>query len=296
MTSRPAILGRLLLDGGAITADALASALDEQRGSGRRLGEILVGRGLADGELVARSLAGQLGLAYAAPPLDSEPSARALVRPALARDRRVLPLAVSAKSLRLAMVDPLDLRTVDDVRFQAGRRVEPVVASEPAVVRGLARAYGEELAHLIDALPARPGDPRVGPSREGIEEASRSAPVVRLVDHLLRRAVDERASDIHIEERAGDVRVRFRVDGLLREVLELPRGARRAVLSRPYRRPIRPRIRRRCGGWLSWSSVQRPRAEPPRPRIATTPRHRPCPPRQATAETPAQTFCRVVGP
>ena len=230
MTSRPAILGRLLLDGGAVTADALASALDEQRESGRRLGEILVGKGLADGELVARALAKQLGLTYATPPLESEPSARTLVRPALARDRRVLPLAVSANSLRLAMVDPLDLRTVDDVRFQTGRRVEPVVASAPAVARGLARAYGEELAHLIDALPARADGASVGRAREGIEEASRSAPVVRLVDHLLRTAVDERASDIHIEERAGDVR--FRVDGLLREVLELPPGARRALLSR----------------------------------------------------------------
>src|SRR5690606_24939294 len=67
---------------------------------------------------------------------------------------------------------------------------------------------------------------------ETLEEATRSAPVVKLVDHLLERAVDERASDVHIEERAGDVRVRFRVDGLLREVLELPQGARRAVLSR----------------------------------------------------------------
>ena len=112
---------------------------------------------------------------------------------------------------------------MDDVRFQAGRRVEPVVASAPAVARGLARAYGEELAHLIDALPARPEGASGGHAHEGIEEASRSAPVVQLVDHLLRTAVDERA---------GDVRVRFRVDGLLREVLELPPGAWRAVLSR----------------------------------------------------------------
>ena len=231
MLARPAILGRLLLDEGAITADALASALDAQPGSGRRLGEILVGKGLADGEQVARVLAVQLGLAYAPPPLDSDPSALALVRPALARDRRVLPIVVSAKSLRLAMADPLDLRTVDDVRFQAGRRVEPVVASARAVERGLACAYGEELAQLVDALPDRRADPKTV-AREGLEEASRSAPVVRLVDHVLQRAVDERASDIHIEERAGDVRVRFRIDGLLREVLELPTGARRAVLSR----------------------------------------------------------------
>ena len=230
MPARPAILGRLLLDEGAITAEALASALDAQPGSGRRLGEILVGKGLADGEQVARVLAGQLGLAYASPPLDSDPVARALVRPALARERRVLPIAASPKILKLAMADPLDLRTVDDVGFQAGRRVEQVVASGPAVERGLARAYGEELTQLVDALPGQTGE--IKAARDGLEETSRSAPVVRLVDHVLQRAVDERASDIHIEERAGDVRVRFRIDGLLREVLELPQGARRAVLSR----------------------------------------------------------------
>jgi type IV pilus assembly protein PilB len=232
MSARPAILGRLLLDEGAVTADGLTSALEAQRGSGRRLGEILVGKGLVDGETVARVLAVQLGLAYLPPPLAAEPEARALVRPELARDRRVLPVAATARTLRLAMADPLDLRTVDDVRFQVGRRVEPAVASPSAIVRGLARAYGEELAHLVGELPAAGGAAARPPAQDGLEEASRSAPVVRLVDHVLDRAVEERASDIHIEERAGDVRVRFRVDGLLREVLELPPGARRAVLSR----------------------------------------------------------------
>ncbi len=231
MIARPAILGRLLLDRGAVTADGLDRALAQQPGSGRRLGELLIQGGLADGEAVASALAAQLGLEYAGPPLDSEPAARALVRAGLARDRRVLPLAAGARTLRLAMVDPLDLGTLDDVRFSAGRRIEPVVASAPAVDRGLVRAYGEDLMNLVETMPVAGAVAVRGP-RDGLEEASRSAPVVRLVDHLLQRAVDERASDIHIEERAGDVRVRFRVDGVLEEVLELPHGARRAVLSR----------------------------------------------------------------
>ena len=230
MIARPAILGRLLLDRGAVTEAVLQRALAAQPGSGRRLGELLIQGGL-DGEAVASALAVQLGLEYAKPPLEAEPAARGLVRAALARDRRVPPLVAGPRSLRLAMVDPLDLGTLDDVRFSAGRRIEAVVASAPAVARGLARAYGGDLADLVDALPA--AATVEGRARgDGLEEATRSAPVVRLVDHLLRRAVDERASDIHIEERAGDVRVRFRVDGVLEEVLELPQGARRAVLSR----------------------------------------------------------------
>lgn len=232
MRGRPAIFGRLLVDDGVVTPEGLATALEAQPGSGRRLGEILVGMGLADAEAVARALAGQLGLDYLPPPLEADPAVRGLVRPSLARERRVLPVGASARSLRLAMADPLDLRTMEDVRFQVGRRVEPAVASPAAVERGLARAYGEELVHLVEALPGTPSEAKASSPREALEEASRSAPVVRLVDHLLARAVDERASDIHIEERAGDVRVRYRVDGLLREMLELPPGARRAVLSR----------------------------------------------------------------
>ncbi len=228
MIARPAILGRILLDQGSLTPDALERALATQPGSGRRIGELLIAGGQVDAESVARALATQLGLEYARPPLQPADGSSALVRPELARGRRVLPLEASARRLRLAMVDPLDLGTLDDVRFSAGRRIDPVVASGPAVARGLAHAYGEALDGLAEALPARAG----AAPRDGVEEACRSAPVVRLVDHLLERAVDERASDIHIEERAGEVRVRFRIDGLLKEVSELPPGARRAVLSR----------------------------------------------------------------
>lgn len=228
MIARPAILGRILIDQGALTPPALERALAAQPGTNRRIGDLLASSGVVDAEAVARALATQLGLEYVAPPLETEESARDLVRPSLARARRVLPIEASPRALRLAMVDPLDLGTLDDVRFAAGRRVDPVVASERAVERGLTAAYGEELAGLAEALPTRGG----AEPRDAIEEACRAAPVVRLVDHLLERAVEERASDIHIEERAGDVRVRFRVDGLLKEVLELPPGARRAVLSR----------------------------------------------------------------
>jgi len=229
----PVVLGRLLVDQGLLGEGALAAALEQQREEGRRLGEVLVARGHVDGEAVARALATQLGLPYAPPPLAAEPEARDLVRPTLARERRVVPLAASPRSVRLAMADPLDLGTVDDVRFQTGRRVEAVVASVTAVERALTSAYGESLARLAGEIPAARAETAAADLGDhAAEEASRSAPVVRLVDHLLERAVDERASDIHIEERAGDVRVRFRVDGLLREVLELPQGARRAVLSR----------------------------------------------------------------
>lgn len=231
MKARPKVLGQLLIDAGALAPEALAQAMAEQPVMGGRLGEILVRRGDVPAEVVAECLARQLGLPYAEPPLDPRPEAVSLVRPELARLRRVVPLAASPRTLVVAMADPLDLEAVDDLQFQSGRRVEGRVASEAAVADGLERAYGGSLAGLVASLPSAlrqvpetPGD--------DLERATRSAPVVRLVDRILAEAVEEGASDIHVEETGGDARVRYRVDGLLHDALEIPAAARHAVLSR----------------------------------------------------------------
>jgi type IV pilus assembly protein PilB len=230
---RARILGELLLASGAIRREDLDAALHDQGETGKRLGELLVERGACGEEQVARALATQLNLPYSAPPLAPDTAAVALLRPRLAREKRVLPLSATARVMRLAMADPLDLATVDDVQFQTGRRVDPTVAPPSALERALARAYGGELEELMDALPGRnPLAPPIDVDADALERAARAAPVVRLVDHLLARAVDERASDIHIEEWEGEVRVRYRVDGVLRPSLELPAGVREAAISR----------------------------------------------------------------
>ncbi len=228
---RARVLGELLVASGALRRRDLDAALADQRDSGRRLGEVLVQRGACSEEAVARALALQLNLPYATPPLAAEPQAVALVRPRLAREKHVLPLSVTPRVLRLAMADPLDLATVDDVQFQTGRRVEAWVAPPSALERALEGAYGGELEELVDTLPTRSGSTATQ-ELEALERAARAAPVVRLVDHLLARAVDERASDVHVEEWEGEVRVRYRVDGVLRPALDLPSGIREAVLSR----------------------------------------------------------------
>lgn len=230
---RSRLLGQLLLASGMIRSQELEAALEDQAGSGRRLGEALVARGACREEAVARALAIQLNLPVADPPLTPEPEALLLVRPRLARERGVLPLSATPRSLRLAMADPLDLATVDDLQFQTGRRVEPVVATRSAVEVGLVRGYGGELDALVEQLPGRliRGRPRED-DPDHLARAAAAAPVVRLVDHVLNRAVEERASDIHIEEWEDGVRVRYRIDGVLRPALDLPQGIREAVISR----------------------------------------------------------------
>ena len=227
---RPKILGQLLLEAGAITESDLEKALAQQLGSGLRIGALLVQAGHTDEESVARCLSLQLGLPYVPPPLRGEESALRLVRPELARRGRVLPLSATSRSVRLAMSDPLDLSILDDVRFQCGRRVEPVVSSVAAVVEGIAHGYGGDIRTLLEELPerARPSEDEV----TTLDRLASAAPVVRLVDHILHRAVRDGASDIHIEAQEGEVLIRYRLDGILRPVLALPPESQEAVISR----------------------------------------------------------------
>jgi len=252
---KPKILGTLLTEAGIVTEEGLTRALSEQKVHRLRIGETLISMGLATEEDVAEKLALQLSLPYAPPPLTPDPSARRLVDDALARDRRIVALAASPRRLQVAMADPLDLSTVDDLQFQTGRRVDPVVAS-PGAVRQALGGSGEDLDELVASLPAElrlQGD--LGDAN--LENATRAAPVVKLVDHILHRAIEEGASDIHVEETGSEVRVRYRVDGLLRQAIDLPAASRRAVLSRikvmagmdisVRRRPQDGRISRRHG-------------------------------------------------
>ncbi len=232
MNTKPKILGELLVDIGAASREDLARALSEQPGTGLRLGTLMAQKGWADEEAVARCLSIQLGLPYQTPPLDPDPTALESVRPELARRGKVLPLHTTTRVLRLAMADPLDLGVLDDVQFQSGRRVEAVVVSEGALLDGLARSYGGELQGLLRDLPDKWRSDEVKDGAEDLERVARSAPVVRLVDHILARAVKEEASDIHIEEHEGEIRVRYRLDGILRTALGLPSGSLDAVLSR----------------------------------------------------------------
>ena len=232
MATRPKILGQLLVEAGCIPADALDELLARARERGERLGETLVRTGRASGEDVARALAVQLGLPYVHPPLTADRDALQAVRPELVRAHMVLPLSVSPRSLTAALADPLNLAAVDDLQFQTGRRVHVAVASPDAVLDGIEAHYGGDFVELVEALPEelRSRGPAAGASE--LERATRRAPVVRLVDRILRSAIDDGASDIHVEETGEDVRVRLRVDGLLRQMVDLPAASRRAVLSR----------------------------------------------------------------
>jgi type IV pilus assembly protein PilB len=231
MATRPKMLGQLLVEDRRLTEAQLSAALGDARHGSERIGEVLTRLGLVTAEDVAKALGAQLGLPYRAPPIVPHPEAARIVRPSLARSRCVVPVDVEPRAMRVCMADPLDLAAIDDLQFQTGRRVSPCVGSPDAVLDAIEAVYGSDLEALVEALPEELRGPSTLPEQE-VERATRAAPVVRLVDRILRAAVDRGASDIHVEETGEDVRVRFRVDGILERALELPSAARRAVLSR----------------------------------------------------------------
>ncbi|HSJ08428.1 MAG TPA: ATPase, T2SS/T4P/T4SS family [Longimicrobiales bacterium] len=234
-TPHPGPLGRILLALGAIDQEQLDAALAEQRASGERLGVILTRSGV-DAEQVARALARQLRLPHASAPLQPDATALRLLDGALATRLRVVPLSATDRTIRVAMADPLDVAAVDDLRFRTGRRIEAVVAAPHAVEAALVGAYSAHaVTTVLTKLPASvPGAvPDLPPEMvDSLRRASEAPPIIALVDLVLAQAVQRRASDIHLEPVAGTMRVRARIDGVLRELMVLPSQSRGALVSR----------------------------------------------------------------
>lgn len=181
---------------------------------------------------MGRAFARQLRLSYAPPPLTSQPEAVALLPRENALRLRVVPLALAGRLLRMAMADPLDSTTLDDLQFRTGRRVEPVVATESAIERGLMSAYGEEaIRSVLRRLGSDAADAETGDEADVLRQASEAPPIVALVNLFLDRAVAAGASDVHVEPGRDRLVVRARVEGVLREILEVPASAAAAVMA-----------------------------------------------------------------
>jgi type IV pilus assembly protein PilB len=243
VTSNRRLFGALLVAEGVLSARQLDEALAAQSASGERLGETVLRLGMASEGEVIRILGAQLGLPVADAPLDPTPDALRLVPGSIARRRLLLPLELGARTLTVAMGDPLDLAAVDELQFRAGRRVKVVLAPPSLLRRALRRAYSDAVDDAIRAIPggAEEGEPthengtpddEVGtpPGRHG--RVPDGGSMGRLVDALVERAIEGGASDLHLEQGPRGLVVRERIDGVLRRVTGIPEGARHALLSR----------------------------------------------------------------
>ncbi|MCG2800107.1 MAG: Flp pilus assembly complex ATPase component TadA [Cellulomonas sp.] len=228
-------LGEILLDEGLVTEGQLLAALDEQVSKGQSLGRTLVELGILSEDQLVRALAAQVGMKFI--DLDDyavDRAAVAVVPAALCRRYTVLPVAFVNGALLLATSDPGNVLAVDDVRTASSMPVTPVVATRDNLLRALDRfcRADDEMDDLSTAFEEQQTQPEAFDLARVGDVVENDAPIVRYVNLLVTQAITDRASDIHIEPTERDLRVRYRIDGVLHEVQHSPKQIQGAVISR----------------------------------------------------------------
>ncbi len=225
-------LGALLLEEGLVTADQLEAAVDSQQESGLPLGQVLIEHGVLTEAQLVRALGDQIGVEYVDLGATSvDPAAVAAVPDYLVRRYTLLPIAFDDEQrLVVAMADPANVLAVDDLRAVSGYEIVPRVAIRGDLEEAIRRqARFEESVSDLAELAAEESE---ADDLVGLDVAAEDAPVIKLVNTIVTRAVNERASDIHLEPGEKELRVRFRIDGVLHDVMTAPRSISNAVVSR----------------------------------------------------------------
>jgi type IV pilus assembly protein PilB len=232
-----AALGEVLVEMGAISREALEAALAVQREEAGRLGDVLLRQGAVSPERLADGLARRLGIPRARLEAGFDPAVVNLLDERTRRRYGVVPLAVEPDgALRVATSDPGDVLVLDDLRMLVGRDVRPAVATAGEIARVL-DAGDPHADNFLSGLVREAGPAVAGPAGAGARPdtgagGASAAPVVRIVGSVVARAVEEGASDIHLEAQPGEMLVRYRVDGVLRTVAAIPAALSREVVSR----------------------------------------------------------------
>jgi type IV pilus assembly protein PilB len=225
------MIGEVLVAARAITQAQLDEALAAQRRSGRFLGDVLVAMGAISGDDLAKTLAGEARVPFAALE-DAVPDEEAatLIPESLARRGLCVPvLPRTGGRLLVAQANPFDVVTIDELQRLVLAPIDVVCASAPAVARLIDKAYGPGASYRLKALV---DEGLASLTRPFDEEESEASPIVRLVDTLIEDAVRAGATDLHLEPEETVVHVRHRIDGVLREVDTIPRDLQPPVVSR----------------------------------------------------------------
>src|SRR6188768_1146561 len=257
----PVRIGELLLKEKRITPAQLQEALTYQKTSGGKLGYNLVKLGFVKDEEITALLSKQYGVpSINLTQFEIDPGIIKLIPAETAHKYQIVPLSRSGATLTIAMTDPTNVFAMDDIKFMTGYNVEPVVASETAVVDAITKYYGkagttngngggyaapsgpsalEVASKALDDMPvlSDAGDVEVLEefeeiSAEALAKQGEEAPVIKLVNVILMSAIQKGASDIHIEPYEKELRVRYRVDGILYNIMQPSMKYRDAITSR----------------------------------------------------------------
>lgn len=226
-------LGEILVKEGLITEEQLAKAIQAQKQEGKRIGEVLLKLGLVSEKDIVVTLGKQLNIPYASlakgllePDLNQDLDK--LVPESFARHYYVIPLSRNLNSLTVALADPLDVIMMDNLKKLTGCEINPIISSESDIKKAIDKFYGEQdllKAAITESYEeesitqdAEKADAEGGLSLDTLIARAEEAPVVKLVDLILRQAIKERASDIHIEPFGDRISIRYRIDGVLYEI------------------------------------------------------------------------------
>jgi type IV pilus assembly protein PilB len=245
-------LGELLLREKRVTPNQLQDALNHQRSNGGRLGSSLVKLGILTEEDITTVLSRQYGVpAINLREFDLDASVVRLIPVETATKYNVIPVSRNGTTLTLAMTDPTNVFAMDDIKFRTGLHVEPVVASDTAIRECIGQHFGKHafterlngakasdiVSKALEELGTADEDIEVVDTTEEIDAASLAkqsgeAPVIKLVNALMLSAIQRNASDIHVEPYEKELRIRFRIDGVLQAVMAPPMKFKDAIVSR----------------------------------------------------------------
>ena len=236
-------IGEMLVSAGKVSSDQLEQALEQQQKAGGRLGTHLVKLGFLEDDELVEFLSQRYGVpAINLAEVEIDETIIKIIPPDVSRKYTILPVSKAGARLTIAMVDPTNVFAMDDIKFMTGYNVEPVVASEAALREAIDKYYGSthsiELKKVMeDITDTDDTDVEVLDEDDDIDLAelelqSEEAPVVRLVNIILTDAIKRGASDIHIEPYEKEYRVRYRIDGILYEMMRPPIKLREAITSR----------------------------------------------------------------
>ena len=236
----PRPLGEILLEKTSLSPDELRNALNIQQERGGRLGEILVGMKLLAEDEIYRAISQQLDIPFWSEIPESEVDLDILrsVPINFCKKHTLITLTAEDDSLRIALSDPLNLSPMDDLQLLFKRSLKPVLAKPSSLVNAINRAY-DLISESADTMGQGMEEEDLGILATELEEpedlldaTDEEAPIIRLVNSVLYRSVKQRASDIHIEPYERDLVVRFRIDGVLYDILRPPKRFQSSIASR----------------------------------------------------------------
>lgn len=227
-------LGDILLESGKISPDQLNYVLKKQKKSGKRLGEILIEEDIVTEQDLLEVLEVQLGITRVyLDVLNINDEAVKSIQASLALKYTLIPVDFGDDTIKVVMSDPLNIFALDDVKIASGYEVEPLIAASEEIRKAIDKYYSSQYVKKAaeDLSKEQKTSKEIEENTDDVDDV-KNAPVVRLVDSIISNAAKARASDIHIESFEKYIKIRYRIDGLLQEILQVPRENLSALVTR----------------------------------------------------------------